>query len=71
MGTKVSKRGRSEASHTIMIENGRVIGIDEELCSIVDTLGPKDVFIISPNIVDMDGNAAIMAGSPLGGEPGK
>ncbi|MCD6363963.1 MAG: hypothetical protein J7M13_08235 [Synergistetes bacterium] len=71
LGTKVSRKGRTKAPHTIMIENGKVIGIDEELCSIVNNLGPKDVFIVSPNIVDMDGNAAIMAGSPFGGEPGK
>ncbi|KHO62773.1 hypothetical protein THYS13_08430 [Thermoanaerobacter sp. YS13] len=60
-----------EAPHSILIEKGKWENIDE--CFIEKVLGlePGDVIIIGANAIDTEGNAAIMAGSPGGGNPGK
>jgi hypothetical protein len=74
---RITKRGTVasfqsiESPHSVLIEKGKWENIDESFFEKVLELGPKDVVIIGANAIDAYGNAAMMAGSPGGGNPGK
>jgi hypothetical protein len=57
--------------HSLALEKGTPRGVDGELANVAERMGPGDVFICGANIIDAHGNAAIMVGSPFGGEPGR
>lgn len=71
-GTKGSKFSL-DAPHCILIDKGKVIEIDEEekFEESALSLSRKDLLITGANIFDVYGNAAMMAGSPLGNYAGK
>ncbi len=68
-GTKTGQ-DYSGGYHCAMIENGKLLDLDESLESAVTGLNADDVAIIGANAIDVHGNAAIMYGAPLGGGPG-
>ncbi len=62
--------------HTLLVDKGRPVNPSEDfseqaLIEIVSELSDQDVVLISPNIFDMNGHAAMMAGATMGGPPGK
>ncbi len=59
------------APHSILIEAGKIIEVDELLDDTVQNMGCNDLCIISANAIDSQGGAAMMAGAPLGGMPGR
>jgi len=73
---RITKRGTvgslkdTNSPHSILIENEKWECIDDYFPETVLKLGPKDVFITGANTIDSDGNAAMMVGSPAGGNPG-
>ncbi|CCQ96984.1 conserved hypothetical protein [[Clostridium] ultunense Esp] len=71
-GTKGSK-SELDAPHCILIDKGQVIDVDEEekFEESALSMSKGDVLITGANIFDVHGNAAMMAGSPLGNFPGK
>jgi hypothetical protein len=70
LGTK-SARTTVDAPHCILIERGEPRGIDNDLENEVLGMGPGDVAVCGANLIDRYGHAALMAGSPLGGNPGR
>lgn len=70
LGTK-SARTTVDAPHCILIERGKPRGIDNNLENEVLRMGPGDVAVCGANLIDRYGHAALMAGSPLGGNPGR
>ncbi|WP_434630689.1 hypothetical protein [Thermoanaerobacterium thermosaccharolyticum] len=60
-----------EVPHSILIEKDKWENIDDCFMEKILGLKPDDVMIIGANAIDTEGNAAIMAGSPGGGNPGK
>ncbi|MEW6624776.1 MAG: hypothetical protein AB1420_16900 [Bacillota bacterium] len=71
LGTKGPRNMKLDAPHSIVIENGEVRNVDDIEEEEVLKLGREDVFVISANAIDINGNAAMMAGTALGGTPGK
>lgn len=71
LGTKGPKYARLGAPHSVVIENGQAIGVDDREEEEVLKLKRGDVFAIGANAIDINGNAAMMAGSSLGGPPGR
>jgi hypothetical protein len=69
-GTKVSQVSASEF-HCALIEGGTLISVDDLLAQTIEGLETEDVAIIGANAIDVYGNAALMYGAPMGGEPGK
>ncbi len=69
-GTVTAKDSSREHAHSVLIEKGTVKNIDETIIEVSQGLGRGDVVIISGNAIDVNGNAAMMAGSPGGGNPG-
>lgn len=69
LGTKGSRR-EEKIPHSILIENHKLYTVDDKLEETVKSMGPKDICLISANAIDSEGNAAMMAGAPLGGKPG-
>ncbi|MBC7322654.1 MAG: hypothetical protein H5T90_06070 [Acetomicrobium sp.] len=67
----VSAEGNVEGPHSIVIRNGKPETADGHLEEIVSQMGPSDLAICGANIIDGDGNAAMMAGRFFGGEPGR
>ena len=67
----VSSLKRIDYPHIMLIENKEVKNIDNILYEEFSKLTEKDMVIIGANAVDTFGNAAIMAGSPGGGNIGK
>ncbi len=57
--------------HSVLVEGGKVTDIDDRLEEAALSLSKDDIFVFSANAIDKEGNAAMMAGSPLGGEPGR
>ncbi|HHY71345.1 MAG TPA: hypothetical protein GX519_06840 [Thermoanaerobacterales bacterium] len=61
-----------DAPHCILIDNGKVIDVDDakpfEKAAL--SLERGDILVTGVNAFDMEGNAAMMAGSPLGNFPG-
>ncbi|MBU5627170.1 hypothetical protein KQI82_09650 [Oscillibacter sp. MSJ-2] len=53
-------------AYGILVENGAARGIDSEVEECVVRLGPGDVVIAGANLIDAQGNAAVLAGSPGG-----
>lgn len=74
---RVTKRGtvgslyKPDVPHSILIENKEWQNIDDSFLEKALQLGPEDVIIIGANAIDNNKNAAMMAGSPGGGNPGK
>lgn len=74
---RITKRGTigslnsMDSPHSILIENNQWTNIDDNFLQTALELGPRDVVIIGANAIDTDKNAAMMAGSPGGGNPGK
>jgi len=71
LGTKGPRHIKLDAPHSIVIENGEIRNVDDFEEEEVLKLGRDDIFVIGANAIDVNGNAAIMAGSALGGNPGK
>lgn len=69
-GTKAS-RVEVNVPHSILIQKGKVHNVDEILEETVLAMKSEDVCLISANALDTEGNVALMAGAPLGGNPGK
>lgn len=73
---RVTRRGtvcsfkESNAPHCVIIENNTWQNIDDSFLEMALKLGSKDVFITGANAIDMEGNTAMMAGIPGGGDPG-
>lgn len=70
-GTKSSGNPASVGAHSVLWEKGQCINIDEQFSEAVLTMAPGDVAIIGANAIDMQGNAGLLLGSPLGGNPGR
>ncbi len=68
VSAKASSRGHP---HTILIQGGKYKNIDDDVAEAVAGMGEGDVAVIGANAIDAHGNAAMMAGAPLGGMPGK
>lgn len=70
-GTKEPK-GELDAPHCVLIDKGKVIDVDnaESFENAALSLKRGDILITGANAVDVYGNAAMMAGSPLGNFPG-
>ena len=60
----------ADAPHSMLIEGSRWRNVDAELPAVVESLGERDVVVVGANIIDARGGAAMMAGAPLGGNPG-
>lgn len=59
-----------DAPHSILIEGSQWRNVDSHLPEAVTRLGAGDAVVIGANIIDARGGAAMMAGTPLGGNPG-
>ncbi len=62
-----------DVPHCLLVDKGRIVDVDspEGFEKAALSLGRSDVLVTGANAFDVDGNAAMMAGSPLGGFPGK
>jgi len=61
-----------DAPHSILTEKGgKFISIDDKEEEAIQGLRKDDVFVIGANGLTVEGIALMMAGSPLGGSPGK
>ncbi len=69
-GTKATS-GRSERPHSILVEKGQIKNIDDSFGEAVKTLRSGDVVVIGANAIDASGRAAMLLGSPLGGNVGQ
>jgi len=71
LGTKGSRTWPVDAPHSILIERGVPRSCDDREEEEILGMGKGNVFVIGANAIDGYGNAATMAGSALGGPPGK
>jgi hypothetical protein len=69
-GTVSAKTSLPEHPHSVLIERGTAKNIDDTIIEVSLGLGRRDVVIIGGNALDVNGNVAMMAGSPGGGNPG-
>ncbi|MEW6080657.1 MAG: hypothetical protein AB1576_02475 [Bacillota bacterium] len=71
-GTRAA-RDESRAPHVVLLDHGRPQPLMdlEAMASTVRSMGPGDVSVMGANIIDAQGNAAMMAGAELGGAPGQ
>lgn len=69
-GTVTAKNSSKDHAHSVLIEKGAAKNIDDTIGEVAQGLGRDDVVIISGNAIDVNGNVAMMAGSPGGGNPG-
>ena len=69
-GTKATSGG-SGRPHSILVEKGQVKNIDDCFIEAVRSLRPGDIAVIGANAVDASGRAAMLLGSPLGGNVGQ
>lgn len=67
----VSSRRKSDDPHSLLLEGGNAVSVDDTFAEVAETLGRGDVVIVSANAIDADGNAATMAGAAGGGIPGR
>lgn len=67
----VSSRIREGAAHSLLYSQGRITNIDEDYEDRILELGAEDIIITGANIIDIHGNAAILAGSPAGNRCGR
>lgn len=71
---RITERGsvgglyENKAPHILMIEDKSFKNIDDQFLDEVLKLGPKDLIICGANALDAYGNAAMMVGSPGGGD---
>ena len=56
--------------HSIVLRRGAPEPADGRLAEIAREMGPSDVCVCGANIIDIQGNAGMMAGRDLCGEPG-
>ncbi len=72
LGTKSSKLplSRPDQPHALLIKNGKETSIDDLLEEVMSSLNPGDCFITGANIIDVYGNAALMAGTMFGTKAG-
>lgn len=70
-GTKSSGTGLLETPHSILVEAGQWRNVDDDLPSVVSSMGHQDIAVLGANIIDSQGRAAMMAGRNLGGYPGQ
>jgi len=70
-GTKGPPDMNLEFPHSVLFEGGKAIDVDDIFEDAALSLGKDDIFVVGANAIDTEGNAAMMAGSPLGGEPGR
>jgi hypothetical protein len=61
----------SAGFHSVLIEHGECVDVDDSLEQAIEGLGAEDVAILGANAIDPYGNAALMYGTPLGGKPGR
>ena len=70
MGAKTSGASLT-GFHSVLIQQGEWIDVDDTLEEAIENLRPEDVAILGANAIDPHGNAALMYGASLGGKPGK
>ncbi len=70
-GTKGPRSMDFDVPHSILIDNGNVKSIDDWEDAEIERLQKRDVFVVGANAIDRYGNAAMMAGSFLGGPTGR
>jgi hypothetical protein len=71
LGTKCSASTNGTAPHSLLIDRGELRNVDRCLEDVVPLLTGTDVAVLGANAIDVNGNAAMMAGAPLGGPPGR
>ncbi|MHB1413923.1 MAG: DeoR/GlpR family DNA-binding transcription regulator [Chloroflexota bacterium] len=71
LGAKAAWGTEKTVPHSVLIERGEPRNVDDSLEQTVERLRGTDVAIIGANAIDVYGNAALMAGAPLGGPPGR
>jgi hypothetical protein len=69
-GTKSSNE-MEEGWHCAIIEKGTLRNIDGEVEQVLTTLKKGDIVVLGANAFDNYGNASMMIGRALGGEPGR
>lgn len=65
----LSSAKSSSGFHSLLLRNGVALGLDGRYAEEISSLGVGDLCITGANLVDRFGRAAMLAGSPLGGEP--
>ncbi len=74
---RISPRGtrgtinKTLQGHCLLLMAGKSEIVDHNLKEVIETLKPGDVVVIGANAIDLDGNAAMCIGAPLGGLPGE
>lgn len=74
---RISPRGtrgtlnKTLEGHCLLLIDGKSEIVDHNLKEVVETLCHGDVVVIGANAIDLDGNAAMCIGAPLGGVPGE
>lgn len=74
---RITERGAASSlksnghPHTLLLEGGIIKNIDDCMGSEYEKLSCHDTVIIGANAIDVFGNAAMMAGSPGGGDVGR
>ena len=69
-GTVGAAKNNPEEAHSIVLYKGLPEAADDNLLEIARDMGPEDIAICGANLIDTEGNAAMMAGRDLGGVPG-
>ena len=67
----VSSREDGPAAHSLLYDHGRLENLDNRVEAALLDLGPGDVVITGANLIDSQGDAAMLAGSPGGGSCGR
>jgi hypothetical protein len=62
---------RVSSPSCLLLQQGVATGVDDQMEKVISELGADDFLIVSANIFDSHGRAAIMFGSSLGGAVGK
>lgn len=57
-----------ESPHALLIDRGVPSDLSGRWEEVVATMGPGDLFISGANLIDRQGQAALMAGAPIGGQ---
>ena len=67
----MSSKNEVESPHTVLLKDGVTQNMDGRMDEVLSELGPGDVMIIGANLIDGQGNAALLAGFPGGGQYGR
>jgi hypothetical protein len=73
---RISKRGtmasvgKTQAPHSIIIEKGKWLNVDEDIVKLSQTMGGNDLVVCGANAFDSQGRAAMITGSAGGSNPG-